>query len=314
VSPVSQNPLVVKLAAGGKGTAVVAWLDPGSAAWWASVMPPPGAPGAGTFGPAHRLTDTTGNPHHLVLAVSANGKAYAVWVRYNGARDELEGSILDPSDPTRAPGTPWQFQPVPNVVNDGGAVYTYGSKSPSIALDRHGNAIVVAAASLGDNPERFAVVSIGNVLPALRPPDPAISGVLFSRSLFGVGSPVDKVLVDSQHKSIMGRQATVYAGTTMRFSLSEAASVVITLTQSGCWTWPNANNQCSGKPDEGVVFRKRYAGVVGVNSFPLTGKRLRPGKHLWAGGNYSVKVVATDAAGHQTVVDPPIDVQIDAPA
>jgi hypothetical protein len=175
-----QNILGLTLAAGADGTAVLGWADGNGGAVWAAVRSPDGtvgAPAPGAFGPPHQLSDTDGSPGQVRTAVAANGVGYAVWSRDTGALRGIEGAILDPQDPDRAPGTPWQFQPVPDTIINGGfqsGIPAGTALAPALAVDPAGNAEVLAPVQVVGGFTRYALAAAESASP--RPVVPAGPG------------------------------------------------------------------------------------------------------------------------------------------
>jgi hypothetical protein len=168
VSPAGQSPVDLQLAVGADGTVVVAWLDDG---YWAAVRNPV----TGEWGPAHQLSDDEGEPRGLDIAVADEGTGYAVWKRNPGEADSIEAAILDPDDPTRSPGAPYQFQPVPdtifNPVNSPIDTDSVGSADqPNVDVAPNGDATVVFRVVTSLQPLTRAVAFMRNLKPA--PPDP----------------------------------------------------------------------------------------------------------------------------------------------
>ncbi|HEX8122761.1 MAG TPA: hypothetical protein VF549_16015 [Solirubrobacteraceae bacterium] len=158
LSPDGQDALDPQLAVSADGTVVAAWF--GDGAFWAAVRHPT----EHTWGPAHQLSDDVGEPRDLTIGVSDEGTAYAIWRRDPGDFVDIEGSILDPDDATRSPGTPFQFQPVPETVYEAGheqldgGPFSGDAETPQVAVNATGSAIVVFRFVIEvGNPDRWAI-------------------------------------------------------------------------------------------------------------------------------------------------------------
>ncbi len=133
-----------RVAAGADGTIVAVWRIGSDFSLKAAVRNPV----THEWGPPHRISD--GDTLQFDVGVSQTGVGYAVWNRDTGASgNELEASILDPSDPSRSPGTPYQFQPVPDTLVQPAVTHIVGATSvgdvgwPKVAVAPNGTAQVL---------------------------------------------------------------------------------------------------------------------------------------------------------------------------
>jgi hypothetical protein len=317
--------LAPQLAVGADGTVVVAWFENG---YWAAVRNPT----TGAWGPAHRLSDSEGNPSDLDIAVSDEGTGYAVWKRDAGTSVNLEGAILDPDDPSRSPGTPYQFQPVPETLFDATAAGTGGdADQPRVDVSPGGNATVVfrAIVDLGP-PTRRGIFFLRNVkspVPA-RPPAPTpppgpapISGpprdlraprvTAFNslRSVFAKGTKEGQIVARRGDETAINPllRVPLKVGTRLRWTADEAGSATIVIRHTGCRKFRKynghsvaKNEECkaSARPD-GTVAVLRTRSRRGASSVTWLGKTLA-GKRLRIGGVYTATLVVVDPSGNRS--------------
>jgi hypothetical protein len=324
-----------RVGAGADGTIVAVWRVGSDFSLKAAVRNPV----THEWGPPHRISD--GDTKQFDVGVSATGVGYAVWNRDTGASgNELEASILDPSDPSRAPGTPYQFQPVPETLVQPAQTTIIGASNgvgdigwPKLAVAPNGTAQVLFpfVTGLGPPTVTFAIGSIVSPIDrstAVAPPPaapapigpagapatirdtraPKITAFSVSRREFGIGRTLDKVLVDRLKRSVARpkRLSALRVGTILRWTQDEAGSARIVIAHKGCFTFTvrgtpeQSLNVCKRGPVDGTVFAKSVKGKRGANSLTYFGLRQGSRPKLRAGGLYKATIVVTDAAGNRS--------------
>jgi hypothetical protein len=274
VNPMGESAGFYRMDAGADGTVAIAWRRSDF-----SIAAAVRSPVTGTWGPAHTISDP--GTKQFDVAVSDTGVGYVVWNRDAGSFVQLEAAILDPQDPGRAPGTPFQFQPVPEILVSPGDTQIAGSVGdvgwPRVAVTAAGTAQVLFPFVAGSNPQvTFAIGSIVSPIDRSTPPPqepptggpppgpapaapsaapaadtraPRISGFVASRREFGTGERLDRVLVRERRRSVvyLKRRSALRVGTVLRWSQDEPGTARITISHEGCFTF-----RYNGKPSQSL--------------------------------------------------------------
>jgi hypothetical protein len=314
------------------GTAVATWTEDN--AYWARVLPPISLPQE--WGPVHRITDEDVTIQDFTTAISDEGTAYAAWSRDTGDLEAVEVSIMDPDDPTRSPGTPYQFQPVPDALDEVTEVPEEDradADQPTIDVDPAGNATVAYRRVIGVAPgeTRRTIEFVRNfkappapppVIPGPGPggpgpgapgpaPDvtpPHLTAFHALRSTFAEGSKEGKVVVERGEKSAaVSRPLRVplKVGTKLRWTADEAGTAHISIQFTGCFSsFPAGSpvppgDRCNSRRHDGIVKTFSLKSKRGKNSKTWLGKT-DPGSQLRVGGRYTASLRVTDAADNRS--------------
>ncbi len=270
LTPEGQSGLGPQLAVSADGTVVATWFAEGG--FWAAVRHPV----AGAWGPAHPLSETDGDPRDLDLAIADDGTAYAVWRRSAGDYVDIEGSILDPDDPTRSPGTPYQFQPVAETIFEAGAETLDGggfsgdARTPKVTATPNGALAVFDFIIDVDGPGRHAVGSVRHTRTPLPPPPvddepppppgdpgtpaagppppppvverdmraPLLTAFELTRRTFAKGSKEGKIVGRIDDKLATGGKLRqpLRVGTRLRWTADEPGTAALIVTHTGCFS------------------------------------------------------------------------------
>lgn len=274
VNPMGESAGFYRMDAGADGTIAIAWRRSDF-----SIAAAVRSPVTGTWGPAHTISDT--DTKQFDVAVSDTGVGYVVWNRDAGSFVQLEAAILDPQDPGRAPGAPYQFQPVPEILVSPGDTRIGGGVGdvgwPRVAVTAGGTAQVLFPFVSETTPQvRFAIGSIVSPIDRSTPPPqgpptagpppgptpaapsaapapdtraPRITGFVASRREFGTGARLDRVLVRERRRSVvyLKRRSALRVGTVLRWSQDEPGTARITIEHEGCFTF-----RYNGKPSQSL--------------------------------------------------------------